>query len=51
MGDSLRLSCCSYCAREDARLKKEAEVMKDVPGWEVGKSVYNTRKWMPGSQY
>ena len=24
----------------------EAEVMKDVPGWEVGKSVYNTR-WMP----
>lgn len=32
---------------EDAKLKKEAEVMKDIPGWEVGKSVYNTRKWVP----
>ena len=21
--------------------------MKDVPGWEVGKSVYHTKKWMP----
>ena len=24
----------------------EAEVMKDVPGWEVGKNVYNSR-WVP----
>lgn len=27
--------------------KEEAEIMKDVPGWEVGKSVYNTDKWIP----
>ena len=25
----------------------EAEVMSDVPGWEVGKCVYKTRGWMP----
>jgi hypothetical protein len=25
----------------------EAEVMSDVEGWEVGKCVYKTRKWMP----
>lgn len=27
--------------------KEEAEIMKDVPGWTVGKSVYNTDKWIP----
>lgn len=26
---------------------EEALIMKDVPGWEVGKSVYNTSKWIP----
>ena len=31
----------------DQQLKKEAEAMKDIPGWEVGKSVYNSRKWVP----
>jgi NADH dehydrogenase (ubiquinone) 1 alpha subcomplex subunit 13 len=25
----------------------EADVMRDVPGWEVGKCVYKTREWMP----
>ncbi|KAK8827258.1 NADH dehydrogenase (ubiquinone) 1 alpha subcomplex 13 [Blastocystis sp. ATCC 50177/Nand II] len=40
-----------YCAEEDAKLKKEAEVMKDIPGWEVGKSVYNSRKWVPRPQH
>lgn len=42
-------------AEEDARFvvqrdeyhKWEAEVMKDVPGWEVGKNVYKTRKFVP----
>lgn len=27
--------------------EEEALIMKDVPGWEVGKSVYNTTKWIP----
>ena len=27
--------------------KEEAEIMKDVPGWVVGESVYNTKKWIP----
>lgn len=37
----------SYCKYMDQQLKKEAEAMKDIPGWEVGKSVYNSRKWVP----
>lgn len=24
----------------------EAEIMKDVPGWVVGESVYHTQKWV-----
>mmetsp|Transcript_10366 Transcript_10366/g.12129 ORF Transcript_10366/g.12129 Transcript_10366/m.12129 type:complete len:155 (-) Transcript_10366:145-609(-) len=28
-------------------LKLEASVMKDVPGWEVGKNVYHSGKWYP----
>lgn len=28
-------------------LDYEAEVMKDVPNWKVGASVYNSGKWMP----
>ena len=28
-------------------LEYEAEVMKDVPGWKVGESVYNSGRWMP----
>jgi NADH dehydrogenase (ubiquinone) 1 alpha subcomplex subunit 13 len=27
--------------------EEEALIMKDIPGWEVGKSVYNTKKWIP----
>lgn len=42
---------CRYCAAEAAKLEKEREVMKDIPGWEVGKSVYHTRKWMPRPEY
>ncbi|RHZ76495.1 hypothetical protein Glove_197g46 [Diversispora epigaea] len=34
--------------RTVAALKREAEIMKDVPGWKVGESVYhNTRYRMP----
>lgn len=40
-----------YCASEAAKLEREREVMKDIPGWEVGKSVYHTRKWMPRPEY
>ncbi|KAJ1991435.1 hypothetical protein H4R33_001356 [Dimargaris cristalligena] len=33
--------------REEAMKAREAEIMKDVPGWEVGKSVYNTDRYVP----
>ena len=36
-----------YMMRETANLKKEAEVMRDTPGWEVGMSPYFSGKWMP----
>jgi NADH dehydrogenase (ubiquinone) 1 alpha subcomplex subunit 13 len=36
-----------YMERERENLKKEAEIMKDVPGWKVGESTYLTNKWMP----
>ncbi|KAK9135749.1 hypothetical protein Syun_015079 [Stephania yunnanensis] len=28
-------------------LEEEARIMKDVPGWKVGESVYHSGKWMP----
>uniref|UniRef100_A0A7N0VAK9 NADH dehydrogenase [ubiquinone] 1 alpha subcomplex subunit 13 n=1 Tax=Kalanchoe fedtschenkoi TaxID=63787 RepID=A0A7N0VAK9_KALFE len=28
-------------------LAEEARIMKDVPGWKVGESVYNSGRWMP----
>eukprot|EP00270_Netrium_digitus_P006569 TRINITY_DN19152_c0_g1_i1.p1 TRINITY_DN19152_c0_g1~~TRINITY_DN19152_c0_g1_i1.p1 ORF type:complete len:145 (-),score=50.44 TRINITY_DN19152_c0_g1_i1:200-634(-) len=42
-------------AEEDARfvrerkkqLEEEAELMKNVPGWKVGASVYSSGRWMP----
>jgi NADH dehydrogenase (ubiquinone) 1 alpha subcomplex subunit 13 len=36
-----------YMEREREILKKEAEIMKDVPGWKVGESVYLTDRWVP----
>ncbi|CAJ0766687.1 18207_t:CDS:1, partial [Entrophospora sp. SA101] len=30
--------------RSLATLAKEEEIMKDVPGWKVGESVYNNKK-------
>ncbi|KAH6915100.1 GRIM-19 [Coprinopsis sp. MPI-PUGE-AT-0042] len=31
--------------RQQASLAREREIMKDVPGWEVGKSVYSNPKY------
>lgn len=36
-----------YMAREEEINKREAEIMKDVKGWKVGESVYNTERWVP----
>jgi NADH dehydrogenase (ubiquinone) 1 alpha subcomplex subunit 13 len=38
-----------YLARQAEILQREAEIMKDVPGWKVGESVYyNTKtRWVP----
>ncbi|CAH7675371.1 GRIM-19 [Phakopsora pachyrhizi] len=33
--------------RNRANLEREKEIMRDVPGWEAGKSVYNTKKYVP----
>ncbi|PWN54102.1 GRIM-19 [Violaceomyces palustris] len=33
--------------REQAQLAREKELMKDVPGWEAGKSVYNNKRYNP----
>jgi uncharacterized membrane protein affecting hemolysin expression len=40
-----------YMQKEAENLKKEAEVMKDVSGWEVGKNPYNSGVWMPRHVY
>ena len=31
---------------DSKRVENEAELMKDVPNWEAGASVYKTRSWM-----
>lgn len=36
-----------YHEREQEILNKEAEIMKDVPGWKVGESTYMTSRWVP----
>jgi len=36
-----------YLAREKYILEQEAEIMKDVPGWVVGESVYFGKRWVP----
>ncbi|WVQ84511.1 hypothetical protein IAT38_006665 [Cryptococcus sp. DSM 104549] len=35
--------------REQAALAREKEIMEDVPGWEVGKSSYNTKRYTPSN--
>ena len=32
---------------DSKRVENEAELMKDVPNWEAGASVYKTRDYMP----
>lgn len=29
------------------QLTKEAEIMKDVPGWKVGEKLYENDRWAP----
>lgn len=42
------LSCFFRFVKEWKKyLDYEAEVMKDVPNWKVGESVYNSGRWMP----
>lgn len=36
-----------YVQRELKILAKEKEIMKDVPGWKIGQSPYNSDKWLP----
>ncbi|GAA94505.1 hypothetical protein E5Q_01157 [Mixia osmundae IAM 14324] len=33
--------------RDQAALGREKEIMKDVDGWEAGKSVYNSKRYTP----
>ncbi|EJT52205.1 hypothetical protein A1Q2_06976 [Trichosporon asahii var. asahii CBS 8904] len=35
--------------RNVAALEREKQIMKDVPGWEAGKSVYNTKHYVPST--
>jgi NADH dehydrogenase (ubiquinone) 1 alpha subcomplex subunit 13 len=36
-----------YFEREKEIMQREAEIMKNVPGWKVGESVYYTSRWVP----
>jgi NADH dehydrogenase (ubiquinone) 1 alpha subcomplex subunit 13 len=37
-----------YAAREAEITKQEAEIMKNVPGWKAGESVYHSKtRWVP----
>ncbi|EIN10517.1 hypothetical protein PUNSTDRAFT_132607 [Punctularia strigosozonata HHB-11173 SS5] len=36
--------------REQAAIAREKEIMKDVKGWEAGKSVYNNPRYRPAEQ-
>ena len=38
-----------YVAARRQEIANEAEIMKNVPGWEAGKSVYHSGKWMPAA--
>ncbi|TXT12989.1 hypothetical protein VHUM_01390 [Vanrija humicola] len=35
--------------RSLAAVAREKEIMKDVPGWEAGQSVYNTKRYTPST--
>ena len=36
-----------YVSAKKVAVEREAEIMKDVPGWKAGESVYNNGRWMP----
>jgi NADH dehydrogenase (ubiquinone) 1 alpha subcomplex subunit 13 len=36
-----------YHEREQEIMKKEASIMKNVPGWQAGESTYLTSRWVP----
>ncbi|KAK9811943.1 hypothetical protein WJX73_001463 [Symbiochloris irregularis] len=36
-----------YVAERKAQIEEEALIMKNVPGWVAGQSVYSTKTWMP----
>jgi NADH dehydrogenase (ubiquinone) 1 alpha subcomplex subunit 13 len=36
-----------YVERERYIIAKEAEIMKNVPGWVPGESVYHGKRWVP----
>uniref|UniRef100_A0A061QUA6 NADH dehydrogenase [ubiquinone] 1 alpha subcomplex subunit 13 n=1 Tax=Tetraselmis sp. GSL018 TaxID=582737 RepID=A0A061QUA6_9CHLO len=40
-----------YLKAKKQLLEKEASIMKDVDGWEVGRSVFNSDRWMPPSDF
>eukprot|EP00285_Hemiselmis_virescens_P013523 CAMPEP_0173391904 /NCGR_PEP_ID=MMETSP1356-20130122/18648_1 /TAXON_ID=77927 ORGANISM="Hemiselmis virescens, Strain PCC157" /NCGR_SAMPLE_ID=MMETSP1356 /ASSEMBLY_ACC=CAM_ASM_000847 /LENGTH=192 /DNA_ID=CAMNT_0014349599 /DNA_START=8 /DNA_END=586 /DNA_ORIENTATION=+ len=35
-----------FLARQAKKRAREAEIMKDVPGWKVGESVYHSKRWV-----
>ncbi|KAK6908833.1 hypothetical protein V866_002321 [Kwoniella sp. B9012] len=35
--------------RQQAALAREKEIMKDYPGWEAGKSTYNSSRYTPNT--
>ncbi|RIA87346.1 hypothetical protein C1645_726575 [Glomus cerebriforme] len=37
--------------RAQASLQREAEIMKDVPDWKIGESVYNSKRYVPPSVF
>jgi len=36
-----------YAEREREIMKQEAEIMKNVPGWEVGAKTFHSDRWVP----
>ena len=36
-----------YCKNMEIANQKEREIMKNVPNWKVGESVYKGNRWVP----
>jgi hypothetical protein len=45
----LSVPFCRFVKEWHKYLEYEADIMKDVPGWKVGESVYNSGRWVPPS--